>query len=58
MLHSLAASLRGALPAHVHHKPQKTQRETPKTHCVMCSTDFGQTKKKKKKKKKKKINKN
>ena len=54
VLHSLAASLRGALPAHVHHKPQKTQRETPKTHCVMCSTDFGQTKKKKKKKKKKK----
>lgn len=49
MLHSLTASLRGALPAYVHQKPQKIQRQTPKTHCVMCSTDFGQIKKKKEK---------
>lgn len=31
VLHSLTASLRGALPAHVHQKPQKIQRQTPKT---------------------------
>lgn len=46
VLHSLTASLRGALPAHVHSKiTKKVQRQTPKTHCVKCSTDFGQIKK-------------
>ena len=50
VLHSLTASLRRALPACAF-KITKVQRQTPKTHCVKCSTNFGQIKKKKLKEK-------
>lgn len=53
VLHSLTASLRRALPACAFKKitQKKVQRQTPKTYCVKCSTNFGQIKKEKVKEK-------